>query len=70
MNDQTKPFWVTVRRNDGKPKFYSGVDTREEAQAIADFRNKVEMDLRKERAAEHGRPVKDTDLYTYEVDEK
>jgi hypothetical protein len=67
MNDQSKPFWITVRRNDGKQKFYSSAGTREEAQAIADFRNKVEVDLRKERAAERGSRVDKTDLYTYEV---
>lgn len=67
MNDTSLPFWVTVRRNDRTPKFYSAATTREEADVIAARENSAEVDRRKVRAAERGQTVDQCDKYTYEV---
>ena len=68
-NDHSLPYWVTVQRNDGSPKFYSGTSTLEEAIALTLSKNTEEESLRSKRAAQHARPVVDEDTYTYKVKE-
>ena len=65
--DQSLPFHVTVRRNDGPQKFYSGAADLATAEAIAADRNAKEADLRRVRAAERAQPIERCDLYVYEV---
>lgn len=69
-NDQSLPFHVTVRRNQGPRKFYSGAATKDEAQKIAADRNAKEVLLRAKRAAERAQTVGECDKYTYEVMQK
>lgn len=69
-NDQSLPFYVTVRRNDGPRKFYSGAADRQSAEIIAASRNAVEVELRKRRAADNERLVANECLYIYEVQQR
>lgn len=67
MNDTSLSFWITVRRNERTPKFYSAASTREEADAIAARENAAEVDRLRIRAAERAQTIEQCDKYTYEV---